>query len=121
MLFLCDAAKPLFPLSERSRLWPWSGGAETTRWDVPHGLSRCPDDDQDMTAEGDRVAVRWTARGTQTGEMMEIPATGKPTTVTGMFFNRLAAGKIVEGWGNFDALGMLQQLGVIPTPEHVGA
>jgi steroid delta-isomerase-like uncharacterized protein len=74
---------------------------------------------EDLTAEGDRVAVRWTARGTQTGEMMGIPATGKPTTVTGMVLNRLADGKIAEGWGNFDALGMLQQLGVIPTPEQV--
>jgi steroid delta-isomerase-like uncharacterized protein len=74
---------------------------------------------EDLTAEGDRVVVRWTARGTQTGEMMGIPATGKPTTVTGMFLNRLAAGTIAEGWGNFDALGMLQQLGVIPTPEPV--
>jgi steroid delta-isomerase-like uncharacterized protein len=74
---------------------------------------------EDMTAEGDRVAVRWTARGTNTGEMMGMPATGKHATVTGTFFNRLAAGKIAEGWGNFDALGMLQQLGVIPTPEQV--
>jgi steroid delta-isomerase-like uncharacterized protein len=74
---------------------------------------------EDMTAEGDRVAVRWTARGTNTGEMMGMPATGKHATVTGMFLNRLAGGKIAEGWGNFDALGMLQQLGVIPTPEQV--
>jgi steroid delta-isomerase-like uncharacterized protein len=74
---------------------------------------------EDMTAEGDRVAVRWTARGTNTGEMMGMPATGKHATVTGMFLNRLAGGKIAEGWGNFDALGMMQQLGVIPTPEQV--
>jgi len=74
---------------------------------------------EDMTAEGDRVVVRWTARGTNTGEMMGMPATGKYATVTGTFFNRLAADKIAEGWGNFDALGMLQQLGVIPTPEQV--
>jgi steroid delta-isomerase-like uncharacterized protein len=74
---------------------------------------------EDMTAEGDRVVVRWTARGSQTGEMMGIPATGKHTTVTGMFMGRVAAGKIAEGWGNFDALGMMQQLGVIPTPEQV--
>ncbi len=73
----------------------------------------------DMVADGDRVVVRWTARGTNTGEMMEIPATGKSATVTGIIINRLAAGKIVESWGNFDALGMLQQLGVIPTPEPV--
>jgi predicted ester cyclase len=73
----------------------------------------------DMTADGDRVVLRWTARGTNTGEMMGMPATGKPATVTGIVINRLAAGKIVEGWTNFDALGMMQQLGVIPTPEPV--
>jgi steroid delta-isomerase-like uncharacterized protein len=73
----------------------------------------------DMAADGDRVVLRWTAHGTNTGEMMGMPATGKPATVTGMSLNRLAAGKIAEGWGNFDALGMLQQLGVIPTPEQV--
>ncbi len=73
----------------------------------------------DMTAEGDRVALRWTARGTNTGEMMGMPATGKPATVTGIVINRLAGGKIAEGWTNFDALGMLQQLGVIPTPEQM--
>ena len=76
---------------------------------------------EDMTAEGDRVVLRWTARGTNTGEMMGMPATGKPATVTGIIVNRIAAGKMVEGWGNVDALGMLQQLGVIPTPEQVRA
>jgi steroid delta-isomerase-like uncharacterized protein len=73
----------------------------------------------DMAADGDRVVLRWTARGTNTGEMMGMPATGKPATVTGIVINRLAAGKIAEGWTSFDALGMLQQLGVIPTPEQV--
>ncbi len=73
---------------------------------------------EDLTAEGDRVVLRWTARGTNTGEMMGMPATDKPATVTGMFLNRFAGGKMVEGWGNFDALGMLQQLGVIPTPDQ---
>ena len=73
----------------------------------------------DMVGDGERVVLRWTARGTNTGEMMGMPATGKPSTVTGIVINRLAAGKIVEGWTNFDALGMLQQLGVVPTPEQV--
>ena len=73
----------------------------------------------DMAADGDRVVLRWTARGTNTGEMMGMPATGKPVRVTGIIINRIAAGKMVEGWGNFDALGMLQQLGVIATPEPV--
>jgi steroid delta-isomerase-like uncharacterized protein len=73
----------------------------------------------DMAADGERVVLRWTARGTNTGEMMGMPATGRPSTVTGIVINRLAAGKIVESWTNFDALGMMQQLGVIPTPEPV--
>jgi steroid delta-isomerase-like uncharacterized protein len=73
----------------------------------------------DMAADGDRVVLRWTARGTNTGEMMGMPATGKSATVTGIVINRLAAGKIVDSWTKCDALGMMQQLGVIPTPEQV--
>ena len=49
---------------------------------------------------------------------MGMPATGKPATVTGIEIYRVADGKIAERWGNFDQLGMLQQLGVIPTPEQ---
>jgi len=55
-------------------------------------------------------------RGTHQGEFMGIPPTGKPVTVTGMSIDRIVGGKFVEGWLNFDALGMLQQLGVIPAP-----
>ena len=66
---------------------------------------------EDELAEGDRVVSRSTLRGTHQGEFMGIPPTGKPVTVTGMSIDR-----IVEGWLNFDGLGMLQQLGVIPAP-----
>jgi steroid delta-isomerase-like uncharacterized protein len=76
---------------------------------------------EDMTAEGDRVAVRWTGRGTHTGELMGMPATGKRATVTGILIDRIAGGKIAESWGNFDALGMLQQLGVVPAPGQAEA
>jgi len=69
---------------------------------------------EDMIAEGDRVVWRYTARGTQRGELMGIPPTGKQATVTGMVCSRFANGKWAEDWSNFDALGMLQQLGVIP-------
>jgi predicted ester cyclase len=69
---------------------------------------------EDMLAEGDRVAVRLTARGTHTGEFMGIPPTGKQVTVTGTVICRIAEGKIQEDWFNSDALGLLQQLGVIP-------
>jgi steroid delta-isomerase-like uncharacterized protein len=69
---------------------------------------------EDMIAEGDTVAVRRTFRGTHKGSLMGIPPTGKQVTTTMMTFNRIANGKIVEGWNNVDDLGLLQQLGVIP-------
>jgi predicted ester cyclase len=47
---------------------------------------------------------------------MGIPPTGKPVRVTAILIARLVNGKFVEGWLNYDGLGMLQQLGVIPTP-----
>ena len=71
---------------------------------------------EDMVAEGDRVAVRWTGRGTHKGEFMGIPPTGKPVTITGISILRIAGGKIVEEWTEDDILGVLQQLGVFPPP-----
>ena len=71
---------------------------------------------EDQIAEGDTVVSRWTARGTHKGELMGIPPTGKQVTVTGMNIERIANGKFVEGWSNYDTLGMLQQLGVVPAP-----
>jgi predicted ester cyclase len=71
---------------------------------------------EDQIAEGDKVVMRMTYRGTHQGELMGIPATGKPVTMTFISINRIAEGKIAEGWVNFDALGMMQQLGVIPVP-----
>ena len=71
----------------------------------------------EQIAEGDRVVTRWTAHGTNTGEMpgVGIPVTGKSATVTGVTVDRFANGKIVESWGIFDQMGMMQQLGVIPS------
>ena len=69
----------------------------------------------DMIAEGDKVVTRFTAHGTHQGELQGIAPTGKPVTVTGIETMRVSGGKIVEGWVEFDQLGMLQQLGVIPT------
>jgi predicted ester cyclase len=66
---------------------------------------------------GDYVAHRVTARATMTGEFMGTPPTGKAATWTETHIVRFANGKIVEHWGNQDDLGMLQQLGLIPTPE----
>ena len=69
---------------------------------------------EDVIGEGDRVGVRWTGRGTHTGEFEGLPATGKKCVATGFTFFRIAGGKIVEDWGNWDRLGLMQQLGAIP-------
>lgn len=74
----------------------------------------------DMLAEGDKVAVRWSFQGTQRGELMGIPPTAKQVSITGTEILRFADGKIVEGWNNFDALGMMQQLGVVPAARQAG-
>jgi steroid delta-isomerase-like uncharacterized protein len=71
---------------------------------------------EDQIAEGNKVATRWTATGTQTGELMGMPATGKQITITGIDITRWSGGKSVEHWAQFDQMGMIQQLGVIPTP-----
>lgn len=68
----------------------------------------------EIVAEGEVVAVAWTGGGTHRGELMGIPPTGRTAKVTGIVFNRLADGRIVERWGNTDDLGFLRQLGVMP-------
>ena len=74
----------------------------------------------DMIGEGDKVVTRWTIVGTHTGEFVGIPPTDVQVTFTGILISRLAGGKIVEDWENSDVLGLLQQLGVIPTSEQGG-
>lgn len=71
---------------------------------------------EDMVAEGDRVAARLTMRGTHRGELNGIAPTGREVTVTGMSIERVVDGRIVEGWNQSDALGMLGQLGALPPP-----
>jgi steroid delta-isomerase-like uncharacterized protein len=67
-----------------------------------------------VIAEGDWVATHWTATGTHTGDVMGIPPGGREVTVSGVQFDRIGAdGKIVASKGMFDALGMLQQIGVV--------
>lgn len=67
-----------------------------------------------IAAEGEWVAAHWTAIGTHTGPLMGVEPTGRQATVSGVEFDRVAGGRIVESHGLFDALGMLQQIGAIP-------
>jgi steroid delta-isomerase-like uncharacterized protein len=73
---------------------------------------------EDMVAEGDKVATRKTFHGTHQGEFMGIPPTGQQVSTGLIDVVRIVDGKVVEHWSMGDNLGMMQQLGVIPTPEQ---
>ena len=68
-----------------------------------------------MVAEGDRVAVYWTASGTDTQAGMGFPATGKKIKVSGMTLFRFQDGKIREEWGVWDKLSAMRQAGLLPS------
>ena len=70
----------------------------------------------DQVAEGDKVVSRYTVSGTHQGEIMGAAPTGKLVTHTGHQTDRFEGGKIVESWTNWDALGLLQEIGAIPSP-----
>lgn len=67
-----------------------------------------------QVAEGEMVATRYTFRGTHRGNLMGIAPTGKQVTMTGTTITRIVDGKMVEAWVNYDLLGLLQQVGVVP-------
>jgi steroid delta-isomerase-like uncharacterized protein len=74
---------------------------------------------EDQIAEGDKVVSRWSASGTHEGETEELgPPTGNRMEITGISIERISEGKVVESWDNYDAMGMKQQLGHIPSPEE---
>jgi predicted ester cyclase len=78
-------------------------------------------DVQDIIAEGDKVVARAIGRGTQQGEYMGIPPTGKQVTVSWIAIYRVVDNKLAEHWQNIDELGLRQQLGaslVLPTTER---
>jgi predicted ester cyclase len=75
-----------------------------------------------MVAEGDKVVVRYRSSGTHEGDMEGFgPPTGQRMEITGITILRLSEGKLVEAWTNFDALGMMQQLGMIPEPGQAAS
>jgi steroid delta-isomerase-like uncharacterized protein len=68
---------------------------------------------EDTITEGDKVVLRWIWHTTHKGEFMGIPATGKRVRFTGMSIARFQDGKLVEGWDEFDLLGLRQQLDAV--------
>jgi steroid delta-isomerase-like uncharacterized protein len=57
---------------------------------------------EDVVAEGDRVAVRFTSRGTHKGELFGVPASNRAVTVTGIEVYRMSGGKVAEAWGEYN-------------------
>lgn len=77
----------------------------------------------DMFAEGDKVMVRWSLQGTNTGDLttpISVRATGKRVAFTGVTIVRFAGEKVVEDWHYGDNLAFMQQLGLVPIPAAVG-
>ncbi|MBI3979093.1 MAG: ester cyclase [Chloroflexi bacterium] len=75
----------------------------------------------DLLADGDKVIARYTFRATHTGPLMGAAPTGKEVTFTGIEILRFAGGKMVEHWEEWDIMGLMQQLGLIPTTEPASA
>jgi steroid delta-isomerase-like uncharacterized protein len=93
------------------------GFAESWRESFPDWYSTF----EELIAEGDRVAERWTGRGTHLGELQGIPPTGKGVEAPGSVFYRIVDGKIVEFRGQLDMMSLMQQLGVIPSTQQAEA
>jgi ketosteroid isomerase-like protein len=68
---------------------------------------------EDIIAEGETVTVRWSCKGTHKGALSDIAPTGKQVTISGISVAHFTSGKMVEGWVNWDALGLMQQLGIV--------
>lgn len=74
---------------------------------------------EDIIAEGETVVARWSCRGTHKGDLNGIAPTGKQVNITGVSIARFTNGKMFEGFVNWDALGLMQQLGVVSVLDKV--
>jgi len=96
---------------------PGLEGAKQQRW--ARYFAAIPDlhvTIDDLVAEEDKLTVRYTVEGTQQGELLGVPPTGKRFRTSAICIYRLAEGKVAEVWEQMDTLGLMQQLGVIPAP-----
>jgi predicted ester cyclase len=67
---------------------------------------------EDQIVAGEKVATRWTAKGTNSGAFGPMPATGRRIQISGLILDRVVDGKVVERWEQWDQMAMLQQLGL---------
>jgi steroid delta-isomerase-like uncharacterized protein len=99
--------------------WPGEGpeGLKQSIERVSSGLADAEFVIDDIIAEGDRVAVRLTSSATQTGAFMGLPPTGKRYTIEEIHVFRVREGQVVEHWHQFDQMGLMKQLGAMPSPR----
>lgn len=103
----CSFHLPAFPAE----------GVEGLKQQVRELRAANPDlhfDVHDVLCDGDLTAARWTTGGTATGEFRGLPATGKSYVMTGMTMSKWEGDRIVEEWTDYNLLGALQQLGIVP-------
>ena len=99
-----------------------SVGPEAYKRQVSRFLEGYPDlrwTIENTIAEEDKVVACWTISGTHKGDFMGVPATNKKISVDGMTIHHIAGGKIMDSHTNWDALGMMQQLGAVPATGKV--
>jgi steroid delta-isomerase-like uncharacterized protein len=95
-------------------------GPEAYKHQVSNLLEAYPDlrwAIEDIIAEEDKVVACWTYSGTHKGDYMGVPATNKKVSVGGMTIHHIAGGKIIDSHTNWDALGLMRQLGAVPALE----
>lgn len=105
---------PDFKRHDLGRLFPDRAGAGGVRDHISMILTAMPDmrlDVHEILADGDKVAVWYTLRGTHTGEFLGVRGTGGQVAVAGINIYRVVDGKVVETWQLSDGLGLLRQLG----------
>jgi steroid delta-isomerase-like uncharacterized protein len=97
-------------------------GPEAYKHQVSNLLEAYPDlrwAIEDIIAEKDKVVACWTYSGTHRGDYMGVPATNKKVSVGGMTIHHIAGGKIIDSHTNWDALGLMRQLGAVPALEKM--
>jgi steroid delta-isomerase-like uncharacterized protein len=72
---------------------------------------------EDMIAEEDKVVTRWTLSGTHREELFGVKSSGEQVGMSGIVISRVANGRIVEEWDEYDLLGLMRQLGAVPEPQ----
>jgi steroid delta-isomerase-like uncharacterized protein len=99
---------------------PLLHGPEILKRTVPQIFGAFPNiryEVEDMISEGEKVVTHWTARGAQRGEFMGVAPTDREVRFSGITIYQIANGKIAQTWAVWDALGLFEQIGLIPTLE----